>query len=240
MKQKPDEMPDEWVRQALSQLPDAPPPGSTFDTERLWAQLRPELDTMPVRRPFGWAWWAAAACLSGLILGWFLLRQPADERTAPIANKAVDTINTPTLTHQIPHTDNTITSSQSAHSEETNRVVGLPKNRREKEIHRQSVTTSIPEPTETVAQLPEVSTATEVPSVIEKLAQPEKINVAAVIQKRRFQVVHQNELRAEEEARPKLYRAEHFVRIGTGQPDSPTPEERQPVPIMSLTNKLNQ
>lgn len=239
MKQKPDEMPDEWVRQSLGQLPDAPPPGSTFDAERLWAQLRPELDTVPVRRPYGWAWWAAAACLSGLIFGWFLLHQPADDHRADVAHTTVEKANSPILTERTPPATNNITALKPARSVQARRIVKLRKEGNNSETPKHIVVMPTPEPAETVARLPELPTATDIALVREKLAQPEKINAAAVAQKRRFRVVHQNELRAEEEARPKLYRAEHFVRIGIRQPDSPAPDERQPAPIISLTSKPN-
>ena len=55
--------------------------------------------------------------------------------------------------------------------------------------------------------------------------------------KRRFRVVHENELRAEEEASPKLYRTEHFVRLGTKRSEEPAPEENRPSPYMSLTQQ---
>lgn len=80
MKQKPDETLDQWVRQALSQLPDAPPPASSFDSEHLWAQLRPELQAEPSRWPARLVWWMAAACLAGLSLGWVWLYRSTDDR----------------------------------------------------------------------------------------------------------------------------------------------------------------
>lgn len=94
-------------------------------------------------------------------------------------------------------------------------------------------------PTETAPQLPELPAVAEVSPVVEKLPELSKPKVASATPKRRFRVVHENELRAEEEARPKLYRTDHFVRLGTRRGEEPMPEERRPTLIMSLTHKPN-
>ena len=232
-------MPDRWVRDWLGQLPDAPPPGSTFDTERLWAQLRPELQADPARRLAGWAWYVVAACLSGLILGWFLLNQPADNHKAYIAHNTVKKANPPFLTGRTPYVATKLTRSEPARSVAVRRILSLRRERNDSETPKYNVIVPAPEQTEFVVQLPELPAETAMPPIAEKLVQSQKPAIAQTRPKHRFQVVHQNELRAEEEARPKLYRTEHFVRIGTVQPDSPTPEERQPAPVMSLTNKPN-
>ena len=85
----------------------------------------------------------------------------------------------------------------------------------------------------------DVLSLTEAPAIIDKLLTSGVPKVIQVKPKRRFQVVHENELRAEEEAQPKLYRPDHFVRLGSGQVEEPQPETGRPALIMSLTNKPN-
>jgi hypothetical protein len=237
MKQKPDETLDHWVRQSLSQLPDAPPPGSSFDPEHLWAQLRPDVQAAPARRRMGWAWWVVAACLAGLTVSWFLQPKPAN-------NKAV-----------IAHGTRRNTNAQMEHRQKSDPVAEMAVARpvfsrkrpvpepiiatNHKETPIQQVTPSPEQVIEANPQTPELSTVADVTPITEKLPEP-KPNVAVIAPKHQFRVVHENELRAEEEARPKLYRTEHFVRVGTGRREETGPEEQRPTLIMSLTNKPNQ
>jgi hypothetical protein len=55
--------------------------------------------------------------------------------------------------------------------------------------------------------------------------------------KRRFQVVHLNELQAEEEIRPTTYRTEGFVRLGLGNTGPRMPETAHPSITLPITNK---
>ncbi|MCY7360097.1 MAG: hypothetical protein LH609_22115, partial [Rudanella sp.] len=70
MNEKQGDLLDQRIRQTLSSLPDAPPPGSPFDAARLWEQLRPELNAPPVFRKLVGYWWWAGAAVVGLVVGW--------------------------------------------------------------------------------------------------------------------------------------------------------------------------
>ncbi|AKD57530.1 hypothetical protein [Spirosoma radiotolerans] len=239
MKQKPDESPDQWIRQTLNQLPDAPPPGSSFNPDQLWAALRPELQ--PASRPqTRLMWWMAAACVAALVSGWFWsIYQSTPEPT--VAHRH------PAIIQLLPQQH-----SNSTRADELNRSkrVVLEAERPRVALHTHSlqqvrakpVTTA---PIATSAALPssipdDALTLVETPTVVDKLPDVPRQKVIGARPKRRFQVIHENELRAEEEAQPKLYRPDHFVRLGTGQTNEPSPEASRPTLLMPLTNKPNQ
>jgi len=240
MKQKTDESPDQWVRQTLSQLPDAPPPGSSFNPDHLWAKLRPELQPVPApRSQTRVIMWLAAACVGALVFGWvWLSTQSTPKLTIAVANRRQPEDQTP--------------KQQGANVEPANEPDG-PKRVLSATEHLRTALhthtsqqvrsdTEVATPVSTSLVLPpsmpdDVSTLTEAPAVVDKLPTSAVPKVAQIKPKRRFQVVHENELRAEEEAQPKLYRPDHFVRLGSGQVEDPRPEASHPALIMSLTNK---
>ncbi|MBD2704652.1 hypothetical protein IC229_28705 [Spirosoma sp. BT702] len=238
MKPKTDETPDEWIRQTLSQLPDAPPPGSSFDPERLWAQLRPELQQTPVRRRIGWTWWVAAACLSGLIWSWFAWNQPNSTQKQVATYQFKRKVVTPA---QKPDSEVEFTTSKPIFA-----VKSQPKKQRKYSTDQPTASTQsidvapATSPAETLATLPDAVTVANVATIAEKLPEPPKPNVARTTSKRRFKVMHENELRAEEEAAPQLYHTDNFVRMGTGRRESNVADSRQPTLIMPLTTKSNQ
>ncbi|SFE17103.1 hypothetical protein [Spirosoma endophyticum] len=240
MKQKPDETLDQWVRQTLSQLPDTPPPGSSFDPARLWAQLHPELQAAPVRRKIGIVWWIAAACLTGLTLSWFWMNpSPADRKTVAV-QKIDRKEDVATASHPTPNWAAEVVNSKTISTEKNRPMVSLKIRSRQKQGPDQEV---IPVRSKAVKAEPpaiELPAVAEVLPIIEKPVERSKPNVAATALKRRFRVVHENELQAEEEARPKLYRTEHFVRIGTGERSEPAPNENRPALRLPLTHKPNQ
>ncbi|MVM35593.1 hypothetical protein GO755_36590 [Spirosoma sp. HMF4905] len=236
MKQKPDEFPDNWVRQALSQLPDVPPPGSSFNSERLWKELSPELQQVPPRRLVGLLWWVAAACLSGLTLGWFWLYQSTNEQTVVATHASRNKADASVVSPYTPISANEIARSKVAEKERP-----VPSFRLQEHAKERRKGESIPkviEPIEAVVHMPEVTTVAETPSISEQLLGLPESNVAISSPKRRFKVVHENELRAEEETRPKLYPTENFVRIGTG--GRTESDESRPALTLPLTHKPNQ
>lgn len=239
MKQKSDETLDQWVRQSLRQLPNTPPPGSSFDPERVWAQLRPELQAAPARRRVGWAWWTVAACLGGLVLGWFWLHQSSDDRNEVVAHRSDRSVNAPIITHHKPNSADKIAAPKSVVSEDRRTGLASRTQSHRKETPKEKSTLRMPEPIEAVPQTSDLQVVAEVPPVVEKRPELPKPNVATTTAKRWFRVVHENELRAEEEARPKLYRTGHFVRLGTGRDEKPVPDEDRPTLLMPLTNKPN-
>ncbi|QKZ11266.1 hypothetical protein [Spirosoma sp. KUDC1026] len=238
MKQKNDELPDEWVRQTLSRLPDAPPPGSSFDAERLWGQLRPELQAKPNRRR-AW-WWLSAACVSAVAAGWLVWSLPNGKPgVSPTDQMATyraktDTISgaRPNQREEIPESAPTLAETHQQKRQRT--AVSVQR------VHRlDNVATvhesSEPEATTQVVETPVILITDAIPA-------PRKANIAAATPKRRFRVMHENELRAEDEAAPKLYRTDHFVRLGSGptnneqQRTNTTPDYSPPALVMPLTN----
>lgn len=224
-------MPDEWVRQLLSQLPDTPPPSSSFDSARLWTQLRPEVRARPARRWVGW--WLAAACLTGLVIGWLVWPlQNNEPKTAAIQQRQPDRL--PGLSTQ---------SKPMVEVREAAPVVvrtyqpgTQPDARPDQPVHRPADVTSVPEPTEPepIAQVVEQPVLPVATPVVENLPEPHQANVAATTPKRRFRVMHENELRTEDEAVPKLYRTDSFVRLGTGQRSDYVTDNRQSALVMPL------
>lgn len=233
-------MPDEWIRQMLNRLPDAPPPGSSFDSERLWTQLRPELQQAPVHRRIGWAWWAAAACLTGLALSPLLWNQPVKIQKQVATYGRIQSSEKPTAGLQKHKVIDKITLSEPVLAAKSGRKLQHHNSDNQKDSSNQPFVTPASEPVEMIAMLPEPTTLVNLPSVTEKLPESHKTNVVTGTSKRRFRVMHENELRAEEEAAPKLYRTDNFVRLGTGQRDSDPSDSRQPTLIMPLTTKSNQ
>lgn len=238
MNGKPDEPFDQWVRQSLDRLPDAPPPGTQFDAGRLWDQLQPELQKAPAHRRVGPVWWAAAACLVSVLLGWLSIdRQPESTRRTV---GSVARPNTPVSIRPEQRVAAKTDPSESVRPTNTHQSFRLSA-RRPARIASNSPTVVPPSepdrPVATVTELPTIAD-TKLPVV----TQPETITSTAVAAapKRRFRVVHLNELQAEEEARPKFYRTEGFVRLGTGRQDGPTHDEPTAAIILPLTSKTNQ
>lgn len=237
MKQKPDESPDQWVRQTLGQLPNTPPPGSSFDTERVWAQLLPELQAAPVRRRSVLAWWMAAACLAGLGLDWFWLHQSSNDHTEVVAHVSNRKADVPLLTPHKQSPDEAIATRRPVFSAGRRPVSEL--RTRSSHTGAPAATSPIAKTIEALPQTPEIPTVAEVTPIVERLPEVTTPNVVKVMPKRRFRVVHENELRAEEESWPKLYHTEHFVRLGTGPGEKPVPDESHPTLLMPLTTKPN-
>jgi hypothetical protein len=101
---------------------------------------------------------------------------------------------------------------------------------------KRRVQESIPQLRELAEEIPHLSE----PPTVEKVPEPPKLKTAVAISKRRFRVIHENELRAEEETRPKIYHTENFVRLGTGRSEEPVREERRPALTLPLPHKSNQ
>ena len=236
MNGKPDEHLDQWVRQSLDRLPDAPPPGTTFDAERLWSQLRPELQKPATRRRLGWAGWLAAACAVGTVLGWFWMSEQPEHKPR-IASKVER--------QRVPVSINPESRSMAQ--------VDQPKSKFPTKIrpsvaasaqHSERIATASPIalPIEKVAQA--VDNVTELPTIADTTSaittQTESVKTTAAALKRRFRVVHINELQAEEAIRPTPQRTDRFVRLGTGDNGQPAPETAHPTLTWPLINKSNQ
>lgn len=237
MNGKSDESLDQWVRQSLDRLPDAPPPGTTFDAGRLWDQLHPELQKTPAHRRSGWIGWAAAACTAGILLGWFWLNQQPDS-----VRRTVSSIKRPTVPMAIrpeQHTAARTDQSEPIYPAKIRLSTSLDG------WHSKGIVKALPTvlPANESTQL--VDTATELPTIADTestmATQPEPVAITAIATpKRRFRIVHLNELQAEEAIRPTPYRTDHFVRLGTGDNGQPAPETAHPSIMWPLTNKSNQ
>ena len=240
MKHKPDEMPDLWVRQALSQLPDTPPPGSVFDTERVWAKLRPELQLAPNHQKISPLWWVLTACIAGLTLGWFWLLPTATNQTRVAINGSSHKINTYVKTRPESIALNGSTAAKPVVSRGKQLPLERTKRSRINRNPAQKVPVSPIISLEMVSQEPDLQILVQVPSVVENAPESGKTDGVAARPKRRFRLVHENELRAEEAAKPKLYRTDSFVRLGNGQRGEIAQEDHRSIPILSLTKKQNQ
>lgn len=251
MKQKPDEALDQWVRQSLSRLPDTPPPGSSFDSERLWQQMRPELQAEQPRRRVRWIGWAAAAIVAGILTLWGSMYQ---SETRPVSAIVMEKNKQATSHPAIPLTADEQLVKSVPESEKEERTVSEIASKRVKaatvtprqqvEEHNEvamavdfsesesdvSGERGIRTPSPPASTLPELDTKTP---IAQHTPKPTKV-------KPRFKVVHENELQAEEEARPKLYQTSNFVRLGTGQMHETGQPEHQPALVIPLTNKPNQ
>lgn len=240
MKQKPDETLDKWVRQTLSQLPDAPPPGSAFNSGRLWEQLRPELQATSNRRQIGLTWWMAAACLTGLTLGWFWLPDSTTDHKAVVAQRFDRKEKASIVSRRSSKPADEVVKPKTVFIDKNQPILGLKIRSHQKKSPEQESAPLRIEAVEAEPQSTELAIVAAVLPVVEKPIERSKPNVATTAPKQRFRVVHENELQAEEEARPKLYRTEHFVRIGTGERSELTPNENPPSLTLPLTHKPTQ
>lgn len=236
MNGKPDEYLDEWVRQSLDRLPDALPPGTRFDAERLWTQLRPELQKPATHRWPGWVWWAAAGCVVGTLLGWFMMPQPDYSRRAVSRTKRLDA---PVAINAAPRHETKVELYEATGLEKVGPSL-LSSVRHSKRITKvSSPVLIVKEPAQPATYETDLPVITETPSPMPVVAEPAKVIIAAVAPKRRFRVVHLNELQAEEAIRPSPHRADRFVRLGTSTKGQPAPETDHPTITWPLTTKSN-
>jgi hypothetical protein len=232
---------DERIRQALSRLPDAPPPGSAFDAGRLWEQFRPQLPTQPVaapqRRVGGW-WLAAAACAGLLLSGWWLLWW--QQRTQPHLPVVMQVRTQPT-----PQPDpiaRQVTPSPRVRTQ-ARRDIPTSDKKGQVAINQPAIPQTTVESDSLSGHL-----LVNVPSLSATPTLPDsQVAVAAVIKPalpgngvlrkqplQRFRVVHQNDLRAEAESQARLERNEHFVRLGSKPPTLNEQPDRKPTLIIPL------
>ncbi|RIV18470.1 hypothetical protein DYU11_28255 [Fibrisoma montanum] len=229
MKQ-PDEPLDQWVRQALNDLPDTPPPGSAFNADQVWRQMHPSLPGAAPQRRVGTVWWLAAACAAVLLISWLYLELEPAEKVASVTNRP-PAASTPTnrpvgplaLRQQTAVRD----PSAKAVRERTVRRVNVPESNLVEQTELTEAITAMPAETLRIA-------AKTIPST------PEVPKALATVPKRQFRVVHANELQAEDEKRPKLYQTENFVRLGDEGELRPDEGEIAKPLILRLTNKPNQ
>ena len=235
MNGKPDEHLDQWVRQSLDRLPDAPPPGTTFDAERLWGQLRPELQKPATRRRFGWVGWLAAACVTGTLLGWFWMGQQPEHK--PLIASKVERQRVPVSIRSHQYATDKNDPSEPIRSTKI-RQFSLPSTRHSERIATVAlIVLPAKEPTHLVDNGTEPPTTADTTSSIPTQTETPETTAVAAAPKRRFLVVHLNELQAEEAIRPTPQRTDRFVRLGTGDNGQPVPETAHPTLTWPLTNK---
>lgn len=251
MSDKPDERLDLRIRQALDALPDGLPPGSAFDAGRLWEQLRPELMDQPVDQPgkkTAFLWWVAAASLASLLIGWWWQSLP-DQRQKKAS--AYEQTRHTQAKERVGTTGRVFPESQDLAKRDHKSLTGAnhplnkppvkPVNIREVAEIRPSAADSsalsaLPLLAETVPDSPMPISLT--PTVASH--QP----TALAVSKRRFRVVHENELLTEDEA----YRIRHstenrgegLVRLGTGSQTMPAVDAGSLLLKLPLNRKSTQ
>ena len=238
MNGKPDEHLDQWVRQSLDRLPDTPPPGTTFDAERLWDQLRPELQKPASRRRFGWVGWLAAACVTGTLLGWFWMGQQPEHKPR-IASK-VERQRVPVSINPEPRSMAQVDQPKSKFPTKIRPSVAASAQHSERIATASPIALPIEEVAQAVDNVTELPTIADTTSAIPTQTETPKPTAVAAAPKRRFRVVHLNELQAEEAIRPTPQRTDRFVRLGTGDHKQPVSETTHPTLTWPLTNKSNQ
>lgn len=244
---------DRRVRQALDRLPDGPAPGTAFDGGKLWAQLRPQLATQPVIAPkrTGQVRWLVAASVAGLLvvgLWWSWLpeikttvvtRQPNDKTAGRYVPS--ERVTTPVQG---------VTASATSDRDFNaigNQLADRKAVRRSRPVARLAnvmVPATQPQP---LANVPNAERLPTEPPALNAEPTTSQVTVAVpkvIAPKRRFQVVHENELKAEEEAVYSQIQTkssnERFVRIGTGNQVSTGSDEPTPAIQLPLNRKSTQ
>jgi hypothetical protein len=245
---------DQRIRQTLDTLPDAPPPGSTFDSAKLWERMRPELAAQSVpaqvivvrKRPvFGW--WVAAASLAGLLMGWLwwsgqlvpkqdMASRKSSEKTGVsngLSAKPNPSKNQPKMVVS-PIETRLVTTFPKRKRQQKNRfTVGTNVTKQPDELTGNQPSTADDGPMVSSVETPRMSSAP--PNAVSVVITQKP--VIASTTKRRFRVVHTNELVAEEESNVVRYRAERFVRLGTGSPSSAGSGSESPTLLIPLNRK---
>lgn len=235
MNAKPDEYPDHHIRQLLDQLPDTPPPGSAFDAERLWGQLQPRLPKTAVRRRPRIVWWAAAACLTGVLLSRVWLMPRNDGSHVNIVRSAAYKASEPKPTGNLSKI-----ADKPVLANATPVVRNQPELRKKPSLPKLVTVHANPDdPEKAVVQTLELPVVADSATAVAEPIEPARTTLVAAAPKRRFRVMHVNELTAEEEARPKLYRTEHFVRLGTGASQPQASTESVPALVIPFASKPN-
>lgn len=228
MNEKQGEHLDQRIRQALSNLPDTPPPGSSFDSAQLWEQLRPELAAPPVARKRVAGWWWAAASVVGLLVGvWY--GQSAPKQTTTIAQSVS---LPPRSAKRGPVSSPIKEAEQTVHP-----------SARKKSNLQMAIAVRFVNKAETVSIQQIEHPTTQEPISLTPITEVPKPAVATT-PKKRFRVVHENELAAEDDAHRVRYandgRTERFVRIGSGNPSQTTADEDLPALLLPLNRKTTQ
>ncbi|WP_345264791.1 hypothetical protein [Nibrella viscosa] len=237
MKQSSEDI-DPLVRQAFQSLPDTPPPGSSFDSQRLWSQLNHELHpAKPARRLAGW-WWMAGMLFLLAGLGWYIGTGPSPGNE-----------NGTAVVQQGPKQPSVSVGATSGGIEEARPVGRNSVSAPAPSLHPKPLTAQHPPATtrqrvEAVAIRTPESPSPENPAPIpaqELVAtrepgsdltspgvEPKPVaRTLAKAAKPRFRVVHINEWQTEEDVKTSLRRNEGLVRLGTGGHSADRPESPQ-------------
>jgi hypothetical protein len=246
MNEKQGEHLDHRIRQALGSLPDAPPPGSPFDSARLWEQLRPELAAPPASRKRVGAWWWAAASVVVLVMGgWFYVVSvwPVAKQVSVSHPRSV---GTQTAVSGLISERPARTPGHAWQADDAEPVQRIGPSHGGATLGRQakkSIPTWPDGPTDYQSVVQPIPPQPVIPESVTVIAEIPTSTIATA-PKRRFRVVHENELMAEDEAHRIRYapegRTERFVRIGTGSSAQPTVSEESPALMLPLNRKTTQ
>lgn len=266
MSDKTDERLDQHIRQALDALPDAPPPGSTFDAGRLWEQLRPELIDQPVGRPGkkpAYLWWVAAASLAGLLIGWVWQSLPdqwpkprlgyeqsgsTQTREKKLAYERP--VRTPTK-ERFGKAGFALSESQDLGKRGKKSLAGVNHKLKTEPVKPVNLLRAaqirlleaVPSASTALTLLAETTPDSPMPISLTHTVASRQPTTPAV-SKRRFRVVHENELITEDEAYRIRHstenRAEGLVRLGTGSQSLSTLDAGSPLLKLPLNRKSTQ
>ncbi|WP_234735887.1 hypothetical protein [Tellurirhabdus bombi] len=209
MKPTSDEPIDRLVRQALEKGADAPVP--SFDAARVWGNLSQELK-QPEKQRLAWGRWAVAACVIGALTFFWLMQPEREKPTAAITQPS--RLQAVRSKQVVPKQESiavrepiAVRTKQSPNALATNSSEKIPA--RNAEV----VVAPAYQPIASAAEMavPEtLSTEQPAQEAIAAVASPRKSAA-----RKRFRVMHVNEWQVEEETKPKLYRTQGLVRLGT-------------------------
>ena len=207
MTNRQDEHPDRRFREALDTLPtDAPAPGTQFNANALWEQLRPELAAQPIAaRQRTWpGWWLAVASLVGVLLGgwWWLV-----QRTQPVQMVVTQLPPQRTQPGIVAKNDQQPTNNEPI----TGRIKNVVPLHRFPQKPAESGQRTQPKPVASAEAVADVPAPVLSDTTV---TYPVAASASSTPPKRRFAVVHQNELRSDAETQAKLERNDRFVRLG--------------------------
>lgn len=228
--------PDNRFKTALDSLPDAPPPGTAFDADALWAEMDRQLRP---RRRLRTAWLAAACGLLTLLAGvggWMLFSEK-ENPAAPVGQLAAGNVRPETERAKTPPV-----ADVPEVAKRPERRVLSPK------PHVAPNPTARLEPAPVAESVPVAAVPETAPTEPEVSPQPIAEALAAVAKpglsekktarsKPRFRVVHANELPSNETIPTKQPRTEATARVTLGFPSALQPASAETPHLLILTKK---
>ncbi|WP_420153489.1 hypothetical protein [Siphonobacter sp.] len=189
---------DDWFRNQLEDVPETVP----FSTESLWKDIQTAQKTKP--RPY--YHWVAAACVAVLLLGglgWFLT-QPDPVVSAPELTQRSTPRTTAPAKLAMPISKRVLSMPTTPTSNRLARLAKKP-------------APPVPVPRDSAVDVLSVTPMEIIAVETPVLPLPSSVATRPI---KRFRVLHANDVQAQQDAQPKLYRSEGFVRLGPPAADS--------------------